>query len=41
VDIVTQKQETVLCEVLADIGQTMKTALDILTQNQRTVVWGT
>jgi len=34
---VTQKKETVLFEVLTDIGPTLKTAVDILTQNQRTV----
>jgi len=37
VDSVTQKQKTVLCEVLREIGLTLKTSVDILTQNRRTL----
>ena len=36
-DIVTQNQQTVQCEVLTDNEQTLERALNIVTQNQQSV----
>jgi hypothetical protein len=37
VDIVTQNQQTVKCELLTDSGRPYKRAVDIVTPNQQTV----